>query len=71
MWNRARETNGAQVRKEQSPESDLAACRQAADAAVFGALAIVRQAPQESPEKLAAPEFRELLVAVVRAALEG
>ena len=53
-----------------TPERALAACREASDAAVFGTLAIVRQAAQENPKKLGELEFRARLIAVARAALD-
>jgi AcrR family transcriptional regulator len=52
-----------------APERTLAECREASNAAVFGALAIVRQAAQENPKRLSEPEFCTRLTAVVRAAL--
>ncbi|HEY0463339.1 MAG TPA: TetR/AcrR family transcriptional regulator [Polyangiaceae bacterium] len=59
----------AQLLRTRAPERALAECREASNAAVFGALSIVRQAAQENPEKLGEPEFCVRLTAVVRAAL--
>ena len=57
------------ILQSRAPERALAECREASNAAVFGALAIVRQAAQENPQKLAVPEFCTRLTAIVRAAL--
>jgi AcrR family transcriptional regulator len=51
-------------------ERSLAECREATDAAVFGILAVVRQAAQNSPETLASPTFRARLSGMARAALD-
>jgi AcrR family transcriptional regulator len=52
------------------PDREGAACREAADAAVHGTLAIVRQVARESPDRLGDASFRARLLAVARAALE-
>jgi len=59
----------ATILHERAPGRSGPECREASDAAVFGALAIVRQAAQENPHKLHEPEFAARVLAVVRAAL--
>ncbi|MEI9948951.1 MAG: TetR/AcrR family transcriptional regulator [Pseudomonadota bacterium] len=53
------------------PEADPSACGDAAEAAVFGVLSIVRQAAQSSPEKLSTAAFRARLLAIARTALDS
>jgi hypothetical protein len=51
------------------PRVAFDACRDAAHAAVFAILGVVRNAAQNDPKKLSEVDFRERLVAVAQAAL--